>query len=238
MTWLVRVALSIGRLQLDVELEGDPRPVALIGPNGSGKTTLLRTIAGAHRPDSGRIRVGEAVWLDRARGVDLAIEDRGVGYVPQGYGLFPHLDASDNVAFATPTRGPRAARRRAAQRALEAMGCGHLSSRMPFELSGGEQQRVALARALFAEPRLLLFDEPLAALDAPTRRRLRQRVRAQVVERQGPSIVVTHDYRDVVALDARVYALEAGKIVQTGSVSDVRRQPATEFVAAFFDRDF
>jgi ABC-type sulfate/molybdate transport systems ATPase subunit len=228
--------MRLGALELDVDLRGDETPVAIIGPNGSGKTTLLRTIAGAYRADAGTIRVKEDTLFDAQTGVDLPPERRGVGYVPQGYGLFPHLSVLDNVAFSWVARGvARADRREAALRLMERMGCAHLANRSPTKLSGGEQQRVALARALTAEPRILLLDEPLAALDAPSRRQIRAYLAEHLTERRGPALVVSHEARDVHALGAFVYAIEGGRVVQSGAAGALASAPATEFVAAFFE---
>ena len=227
--------MQLGALELDVDLRGEDEPVALIGPNGSGKTTLLRTIAGAFRPEAGLIRVGDEALFDGARGIDLPPERRGVGYVPQGYGLFPHLSALDNVAFSWVSRGAsRDERRRAALRLMDRMGCAHLADRSPAKLSGGEQQRVALARALTAEPRMLLLDEPLAALDAPSRRAIRSYLAEHLAERRGPALLVSHDARDVHAWKAFVYVIERGRVVQSGAAETLASAPATEFVAAFF----
>jgi ABC-type sulfate/molybdate transport systems ATPase subunit len=235
-SWHVTIRMRLGSLDLDLDLRGDDTPVAVIGPNGSGKTTLLRTIAGAYRPDAGAIRVRGDTLFDAEAGVDLPPERRGVGYVPQGYGLFPHLSVLDNVAFSWVSRGvARTERRHAALRLMERMGCAHLAARSPTHLSGGEQQRVALARALTAEPRMLLLDEPLAALDAPSRRQIRTYLAEHLAERRGPALVVSHEARDVRALGAFVYAIEQGRVVQSGTAEALASAPATEFVAAFFE---
>ena len=237
-SWHARVRMRLGTLELDVSVDGGHEPVALIGPNGSGKTTLLRTIAGAHRPDVGTVQLGEEVVFDAERGIDVPPEERHVGYVPQGYGLFPHLSVLDNVAFGLMGRPPRPSReerRAAALRLLERMGCAPLADRRPATLSGGEQQRVALARALTVEPRILLLDEPLAALDARARRNIRSYLVEHLAERRGPALVVSHDARDVRALGAHVLAIEEGRIVQRGSAEELAAVPATEFVAAFFE---
>jgi molybdate transport system ATP-binding protein len=240
MSWHVAVTMRLGTLDLDVDIAGGGGPVALIGPNGSGKTTLLRTIAGAHRPDTGSITLDGRVVFDAASGVDEPAERRRVGYVPQGYGLFPHLGVLDNVAFGwlARSRGMSASeRRRAASDLLAGMGSAHLSYRMPSGLSGGEQQRVALARALTAEPRLLLLDEPLAALDAAARRSVRRYLADHLALHATPAIVVSHDERDVRALGGEVIALEEGRVVQRGTADTLRASPMTEFVAAFFEAE-
>ncbi|MEL6349864.1 MAG: ATP-binding cassette domain-containing protein [Myxococcota bacterium] len=229
MSWQVQLRMRRGDLFLNVELDGDMQSTAIIGPNGAGKSTVLRTIAGAIRPDFGRIRVGERLLLDTASGVFAPPEVRQIGYVPQGHGLFPHLSVVDNVAFGRP--GDRAA----ALETLSGLGCAHLAERMPAGLSGGERQRVALARALMVAPQLLLLDEPLAALDATARRRTRRFLAAHLRRQSVPAIVVTHDVRDVVALDAVVIAIEGGRVVQRGPAALLRQAPATPFVAEFFD---
>jgi ABC-type sulfate/molybdate transport systems ATPase subunit len=230
--------MRIGALQLDVDLEGADAPVALIGPNGSGKTTLLRTIAGAYRPDAGVMSIDGVDLFDSLTGLDLPPEARRVGYVPQGYGLFPHLSVLDNVAFGWMARTPRPTRDERLTHAthlLARVECVHLADRSPAGLSGGEQQRVALARALAVEPRMLLLDEPLAALDARARRVVRNYLADHLAERCAPALVVSHDLRDVRALGGPVYVIESGAVVQRGTADDLAAAPATEFVEAFFE---
>ncbi|HJL03588.1 MAG TPA: ATP-binding cassette domain-containing protein [Polyangiaceae bacterium LLY-WYZ-15_(1-7)] len=229
MAWSAAIRAELGAFMLDVELEGDARPLALVGPNGSGKTTLLRALAGAVRPRAGTIRVGDALLFDEERGVDVPMERRRVGYVPQGYGLFPHLDALGNVAFGL--RLGRRERERRARAMLEELGCGGLARRPVGRLSGGERQRVALARALVLEPGLLLLDEPLAALDAIHRRAVRRLLAERLRAYGRPAILTTHDARDIAALGARVAVLEGGRVVQEGELEALRAAPANEFVA-------
>ena len=235
--WQVRVTARLGAFDLDVDLRGGNDPVALIGPNGAGKTTLLRLIAGVHRPASGLIRAGAEVLYDSARAVARPPEERRVAYVPQGFGLFPHLSVTDNVAFAllaARPRPPRAARRRAAADLLTRMEAGPLLERRPATLSGGERQRVALIRALLVDPLLLLLDEPLASLDARTRQTLRAHLADHLARRARPAIIVSHDARDVLALNATVYAIEDGRVVQRGPAERIAADPATPFLAEFF----
>jgi ABC-type sulfate/molybdate transport systems ATPase subunit len=234
--WHVRVQAVVGELSLHVELSGAGGPVAVVGPNGSGKTTLLRLIAGALPARSGEIVVAGDTLYASDSSIDWPIERRRVGYVPQGFGLFPHLTVVDNVCFALDGHGgaeTRAARRARAGRILAALGCQDLTHRRPGQLSGGEKQRVALARALVIEPRMLLLDEPLAALDVSSRRAVRAVLAARLRELDCPSIVVTHDVRDVDALAAQVCVLERGRVTQQGSLQQLRAAPATEFVAEF-----
>ena len=226
-----RIVVPMGRTTLDVDLRGPAGPLAVIGPNGSGKTTLLRALAGAITPTAGRIEVGGEVFFDRVGGIDRPIERRRVGYVPQGFGLFPHLSVLDNVAFGVV--GDRSTRHARAREMLETFDGLHLADRRPRRLSGGEQQRVALARALLTAPRLLLLDEPLSALDAAVRRSVRRLLAERLKALGQPSIVVTHDVRDVAALDAPVVVLDSGRVVQSGTLDALRAAPVNDFVAEF-----
>ncbi len=238
MQWTAKVRVQAGTFVLDASIEGGLAPVILVGPNGSGKTTLLRAIAGAHAAVQGRVEAGGRVLSDSETGVHLPPEERRIGYVPQGYGLFPHLTVAANVAFGLSgkaRRMPGAERRQAVGAILERMGCERLAGRLPRALSGGEQQRVALARALVTEPGMLLLDEPLAALDPAARRDMRRFLARHLADRARPAIVATHDARDVYALDAAaVYALEDGCVSQSGPPSALAARPATSFVAEFF----
>lgn len=230
----ITVRASLGQLELDVSLSGGGAPLALVGPNGSGKTTLLRLITGALTPSAGAIQVGGALLYSSERGVDVPSELRRIGYVPQGYRLFPHLRALDNVAFGLsvgPRKQPRAQRYKAAYAMLEALECTALAERLPHQLSGGEQQRIALARALVIDPTLVLLDEPLSALDVGKRRRVRTFLAERLLSLGRPCIVITHDVRDVEALGADVCVLERGRVIQRGSLSELRRAPENEFVA-------
>ena len=251
MDWRVLIQAAVGHLSIDVDLRGDDAPVALMGPNGSGKTSLLRIIAGAVTPDDGEIHVGSTCLFSRRAAIDLPPEHRRIAYVPQGYALFPHLTVLDNVAFglayahpdtsatgtngATRATGARQSRRRAAHAMLETLDCAHLSERRPARLSGGEQQRVALARALVTDPALLLLDEPLSALDPGARRAVRRTLAERIRAVECPTVVVTHDPRDVVALGARVFVLDRGRVVQHGYLEQLAADPANDFVAELVD---
>lgn len=232
--WEIEIEAQIGALPLRIELHTSRVPVALVGPNGAGKTTLLRILAGAVRPQSGRIALAGRVLYDSRRGIDVPIESRRLGYVPQGYGLFDHMSALDNVAFgiAAPTR---AERRERALQLLERLHVGALAERRPAALSGGEKQRVALARALAVEPAALLLDEPLAALDVAARRGTRAFLTEHLKTSAVPGLVVTHDARDVRALDAEVAVLEGGRILQRGGADELAAAPASAFVAELFE---
>jgi len=226
-----------GALRIELELRCGPGPLVLVGPNGSGKTSVLRMLLGALRPESGTITLDGTLLFDAARGVDVPVEQRGLGYVPQGYALFPHLSALENVALPFALRegrGRRSEHRERARALLARFDAERLAERKPRALSGGEQQRVALARALAADPRALLLDEPLAALDARARRELRAALAADLARLALPALIVTHDPADAVALAPRIAVLEAGRIVQEGPIEALRSAPATPFVADLF----
>lgn len=233
--WRAALRVVLDRFRLDVEIAGGAGVLAVVGENGSGKTTLLRALAGAVPTERAEVVIGDRTLASSARGIDTPMERRCVGYVPQGYGLFPHLDVRDNVAF-----GLRAARglargqaRERASTLLAELGLEALARRAVGSLSGGERQRVALARALVLEPELLLLDEPLAALDATTRRAVRLFLAERLVAFGRPSVIVTHDVRDVAALDARVCVLAGGRVLQVGELAELRAAPASDFVREF-----
>ena len=196
----------------------------LFGPSGSGKTTILRSIAGIVTPDEGRITLGERVYFDSKTGVSLPIQQRRIGFVFQDYLLFPHLTAAQNVAYAIRSATHKGRRDRAME-LLDLLGIAHVSDRRPHQLSGGEQQRVALARAFAADPAILLLDEPLSALDAPTRLRLL----GEIVDLQRklgiPFLYVTHNPADAVRAGDSALILSSGRIVQEGKPAEVFNAP-------------
>ncbi|HEY8209087.1 MAG TPA: ATP-binding cassette domain-containing protein [Myxococcaceae bacterium] len=224
----MQIAGSAGAFAYEVELRMDgPGALVLAGPNGAGKSTALKAILGALRPARGRILLGGVPVFDAAQDVDVPTELRGIGYVPQAYALFPHLSALDNAAFGL--RGPDRSRR--ARSMLERLGVGELAERRPGSLSGGERQRVALARALAPEPRLLLLDEPLAALDVVSRRQVRAFLSDRLRSLEIPSIVVTHDLDDARTLGDRLAILERGRVVDSGDLRSVLERRASPFAA-------
>ncbi len=228
----VGAGVGPGALALEVAFRTSDAPLVVVGPNGAGKTSLLMMILGATKPRRGRIALGDATLFDHAARVDVPTERRGVGFLPQRYALFPHLDALHNVAYGitAPTRAERHARALEALRDLDVVA---LATRRPAELSAGEAQRVALARALARRPRALVLDEPLAALDVTARRDVRKFLAERLRAWRLPTIVVTHDPADAVALDGDVLALERGAVTQTGRLADLARAPRTEFVRQF-----
>jgi len=224
------IAKRLPGFTLDVSWKADDPVVALFGPSGAGKTLTLQCLAGLVRPDAGRIVLNGRVFFDSAAGVDLSPRSRRLGYVFQGYALFPHLTVEENVAFGLKAR-PRAERRRRTGEVLERLGLAGLGRRYPAELSGGQQQRVALGRDLAVDPDLLLLDEPLSALDAPLRRQLRQEL-GQIIREWGKAtVLVTHDLSEAYQLADRVVVYEAGRILQAAPKSELLWQPTSERVA-------
>ncbi|SFR83565.1 putative spermidine/putrescine transport system ATP-binding protein [Agromyces sp. CF514] len=202
--------------------------VSLLGPSGCGKTTALRVLAGLERADGGVVRIG---------GADVSAvptNKRDLGMVFQAYSLFPHLDVAANTAFGLRMR--KVSKADAADRvadALDLVGLGHLAARFPHELSGGQQQRVALARALVTEPRVLLLDEPLSALDAKVRVSLRDEIRRIQLRLGITTVFVTHDQEEALAVSDRIAVMNAGRIDQVGTPEELYLRPATAHVAEF-----
>lgn len=211
----------------NVDLEvGDGEVVGILGPSGSGKSTLLRAIAGLVDVSSGDIRWdGESI-------VAVPPHQRGFGLMFQRYALFPHLDVSGNVGFGLRMQG-RPDPGRAVEGALEAVGLKGFGPRRVDSLSGGEQQRVALARTLAPEPRLLMLDEPLGALDRNLRRRLLGELAELLDERAVTTLIVTHDRDEAAALSDRLALMRDGTIVQVGTLEELTENPADDWVAAF-----
>ncbi|MFF6948034.1 ABC transporter ATP-binding protein [Streptomyces iakyrus] len=222
-----RLVVDRGDFRLDVALTVAPgEVVALLGPNGAGKTTALRALAGLTPLSGGHLRL-DGTGLDRT-----PPEARPVGVVFQDYLLFPHLTALDNVAFGPRCQGATKAEARAqAAQWLDRLGLAAHSGVRPRRLSGGQAQRVALARALATRPRLLLLDEPLAALDARTRLEVRARLRRHLAEFEAVAVLVTHDPLDAMVLADRLVVVEHGRVVQEGTPADIARHPRTDYIA-------
>ena len=231
------IALRLGDLDLDATIDvGRGEVVALLGPNGAGKTSLLRTIAGLHAVDRGRIVLDGDVLDDSATGEFTAPERRRLGVVLQDLALFEQMDLTENVAFGLRATGER--RREARRQAsdwLAVVGLADRAMDRPDALSGGQRQRVALARALASNPRALLLDEPLAALDVSTRLDVRVDLRQHLEATGLPTLVVTHDPIDAHVLADRVVVLEDGSVSQQGRLTDLAAHPATSYVADLAD---
>jgi len=222
-TLRVDISVPLRSFVLELALEVGKETVALVGPSGAGKTTVLRAVAGLARPERGRISCGGQTWFDSDRQLFLAPEERSVGLVFQEYALFPHLDVRRNVAFGG---------MRNVDDLLERFRIGHLASARPARLSGGERQRVALARALARDPDVLLLDEPLSALDAHTKTRVRAELHELLVDTGLPTVLVTHDFEDAATLSDRVGVLVAGRLVQLAPPAELVAFPADSFVAS------
>ena len=226
----VSVQRQFGGFALDVHWASPARVVALVGPSGSGKTLTLHCIAGLVKPDAGRITVGDRVLFDSAAAVDLTPQLRHVGYVFQGYALFPHMTVAQNVSYGLRAR-PRAVRERRAAQEIERLGLTEVARRHPSEISGGQQQRVALARALATDPGLLLLDEPLSALDAPLRRDLRNELARTLREWTGTTVLVTHDLAEAYQIADVVVLYEGGRTIEATAKDDLLWKPSSERVA-------
>jgi molybdate transport system ATP-binding protein len=231
----VQVRGRAGQMPIDISLATSDQPLVVVGPNGAGKTTLLLMILGARRPDSGRVSLEGELLFDAELKLDLPVERRGIGFLPQRLGLFPHLDAVHNVAYGI-LGGSRAERLRRAADVLGHLDAARLARRFPSELSGGEAQRVALARAIASNPRALLLDEPLAALDVPLRRDVRRFLAERLRAWKIPTVLVTHDRADVAEIDGEVVVVERGAVRQRGRLSELAGHPASEFVREFTER--
>jgi molybdate transport system ATP-binding protein len=227
------VLLRLGRLDLHVPIEAAPgEVVAVLGPNGAGKTTLLRALAGLLPLAAGIVSLDGHRLDDPAAGIRRPPQDRAVGVVFQDHLLFPHLSALDNVAFGLRARGrPRAHARRVAGEWLTRVGLRDHADAKPRALSGGQAQRVALARALATDPALLLLDEPMAALDVDARRAVRGQLRRHLNAFSGPTLIVTHEPLEAIALADRLVILEAGRIIQDDTPAEVARRPRSPWAA-------
>lgn len=225
-----RFAAASQEFVLEAEFRAGPGITILFGPSGAGKTTLLDCVAGLARPDSGRIAIGDRVLFDAAHRTDLTVAKRRVGYVFQSLALFPHLTVEKNVQYGL-ADFPQAERTTRAFSILQALRIAHLAKRYPREISGGESQRTALARTLVTDPAVLLLDEPLAALDAPTKTKIIDDLRQWNQAHRIPILYVTHSREEVFALGERVIVLDVGRIVSQGTPHEVMEAPQQETVA-------
>jgi molybdate transport system ATP-binding protein len=226
----VRMKKTLPGFTLDVEWSAGDGVAVLFGPSGAGKSLTLQCLAGLMRPDEGRITVDEHVLFDSVSGANLPPQRRRVGYVFQGFALFPHLTVAGNVAFGLRDR-PRAERESRAAEVLARLGLETLAHRYPGELSGGQRQRVALGRALAPDPALLLLDEPLSALDLPLRRALRDELRTVLAQWGKAAVVVTHDVTEAYRLGDHIVVYEEGRVIQSAPRAELLWQPASQAVA-------
>jgi molybdate transport system ATP-binding protein len=230
----LRLSVSDGRRRFDLAtaFASSAPVVALYGPSGAGKSLTLQAMAGLLRPDGGHVRIGGQALFDAAQGIDVPAAQRGVGYLFQSYALFPHLSVRQNVAFGLTSwwRRLSADDGRRVDELLESFGLSALAGSRPATLSGGQQQRVALARALACRPRVLLLDEPFAALNPMLRHQLREEL-AAVRARWGiPAVLITHDIDDVLALANVAFLVEGGQVVREVDVDAGHSRPALRSV--------
>lgn len=222
-----------GRLTVQVafRLPLDPPTVLILfGPSGAGKTTVLRCLAGLEWPERGQIRFGNEWWVETETGTRLAPQKRRLGYMSQDYALFPTHTVEENIAFGLTAVSPDERRRRV-EELITLLQLQGLERMKPRQLSGGQQQRVALARALARRPRLLLLDEPLSALDAPTRVAVRGDLRRLLRDVGIPCVVVTHDWEEALALGDQMVVVNEGRVLQAGSPQEVFNRPRDATVA-------
>ena len=202
----------------------------LFGPSGSGKTTVLRSVAGLEWPEDGRIQFLSRTWLDTSSGVRVSPQDRHIGYMPQDFALFPTYSVAGNIGYGLRALASHDRSKRIAE-VVELFQLQGLETAKPRELSGGQQQRVALARAVAPRPQLLLLDEPLSALDAPTRLQLRGELRTLLKQLSLPSIIVTHDWAEALTLGDVMAVMGGGQVHQVGKPHEVFSRPADAEVA-------
>ncbi|MBK8176328.1 MAG: molybdenum ABC transporter ATP-binding protein [Rhodospirillales bacterium] len=221
----VRIRRALGDFTLDVAFTGPSSGItALFGPSGSGKSTVINAIAGLLRPDIGHVRLGEATFVDTEAGIDVPLRRRRVGYVFQEARLFPHMRVRDNLLYGlrrAPKPDPRSGRSITFAHIVDLLGVGGLLDRRPRALSGGEKQRVALGRALLAQPRLLLMDEPLAALDAGRKAEILPYIERLRDDLGIPIVYVSHAVEEVARLADAVVVLAGGRVVASGDVAAV-----------------
>lgn len=218
---------ALDRVNLEIK---NSSLVGLLGPSGSGKSTLLRVLAGLEQPDSGRI------WLEGQNATNLDLQKREIGFVFQNYALFPHLTVFENISFGLDVRNIELdLKKRRVQDLLKLIQLEKFSDRYPNQLSGGQRQRVALARALAVEPKVLLLDEPFAALDAKIRKQLRYWLRDLHHEISVTTVFVTHDHQEAMELAHEIVILDQGKIAQIGTAQEISDHPANEFVKKFLE---
>lgn len=234
---MIEIDVSLTRgtgFALEAKFDAPDRGVtALFGRSGSGKTTIIQLVAGSLRPDRGRIAVGEEVFFDSQRGIDLPMERRGAGYVFQDARLFPHMSVENNLRY-----GERRSRRERTigfDAVVEMLGIRHLLRRRPHTLSGGEKQRVAIGRALLSQPRLLLMDEPLASLDEMRKGEILPYLERLRDELGLPILYVSHSVEEVLRLSDAVAAISSGKLIAFGALTDVLSRPELLPILGRFD---
>ncbi|OUU19961.1 MAG: hypothetical protein CBC13_11775 [Planctomycetia bacterium TMED53] len=234
-TWHIRFRLTRALFSLDIDLSGGERPLALIGANGSGKTTILKSVLGLEKVQDCTIRIGDRVLHDSESGIEVAVEDRNLAYLPQGLGLFPHMSVKENIGFMN--RSVEATSTDVHEdeifQIMKQVGVSQHADKLPSQLSAGERQKVALARLLLQKPGMVLLDEPTSALDILARREVRNILASHLADFAIPTVLVTHDFRDVKQLSADLAYLHCGKIVQQGSLQEFENATEDVFLSEF-----
>ncbi|MFT3868146.1 MAG: molybdenum ABC transporter ATP-binding protein [Nibricoccus sp.] len=225
------VRLKAGEFSLEIDAEFGARVTGLFGVSGSGKSTLVEIVAGLRRPTAGKVALDDKVLVDVAKGIYLAPEERGMGFVPQDGALFPHLTVDGNLKFAERRKGDAEAAIFRREHICSVLGIEDLLHRKPMTLSGGERQRVAIARALVSAPRLLLLDEPLASLDAARKTAILPYLQRVRDEFGLPILYVSHVTQEILALCDDIAVLADGRLLQQGPVEEVLRRPGSPAVA-------
>ena len=228
----INVHANLGAFKLRAQLPPIRGVTVVIGPNGAGKSSLFLSVLGAIKPLRGAISLGAQTLFCAQDKINVPMEQRRLGYLPQRYALFPHMTVAQNIGFGIrDCHGSERAARVA--HLLQDLEIEHIAQRKTSVLSGGEAQRVALARALAIKPHALLLDEPMAALDAGTRRSVRRFLAARLAAVAVPTLIISHDIEDVESLAKQIAVLEAGAVVQSGTLTELRAAPATDFVRDF-----
>ncbi|SFR57943.1 molybdenum ABC transporter ATP-binding protein [Litoreibacter janthinus] len=222
MSTLIDIKQRLGAFQLEARFEGEGGVTALFGPSGSGKTSVINAIAGLSRPDAGYIRLGDQVLFDSDGGVFVPPHQRRVGYVFQEPRLFPHMSVAQNIAYGRPSQQYSTN----GDAGLSALGIEHLEDRSPRDLSGGEAQRVAIARALMSQPKVLLMDEPLAALDEARKAEFLPYLQAFVAKTNIPVFYVSHAMNEVAQLADNLVVMRDGRVARSGPLAQILSDPA------------
>lgn len=235
-----RLETQLETFRLDLSFSAEPgKTTVLLGESGAGKSTVLRLLAGLIHPRSGLIELDGRIYFASEKRIITPPQERPFGYVFQDYTLFPHLTIFENVAFGLRAQGvPGASIRRRVGEALEQVHLVGYDRQRPGQLSGGQQQRVALARALVLRPRLLLLDEPLAALDVQTKREVRQELRRILQQAEITTILVTHQYLEALLFGQQILVLDRGRIIQQGTRRDLAQRPRSAYVAELVGMNF